>query len=760
MQLSKYTILTLFLGLIAVQLAAQTGTVRGNIFDAETGEPVMFASVTLVEINKNTTTNTEGFFNLAKVPVGNYTLYCSYIGYDSVSVQVKVEDGGFLNENLSMRQQGITTDILEISSSVIEAQTEVKISEIQLTTKEIKALPGVGGDADLAQYLQVLPGVIFTGDQGGQLYIRGGSPSQNKILLDGMTIFNPFHSIGFYSVFETETIRTVDVLTGGFNAEYGGRTSAIVNIVTRDGNKSRFGGQVSASPFQAKVLLEGPLKKLDPKTGRASSFMVTAKRSYIDKTSPIIYPYTTEGEEGLPFNFTDVYGKLSFTGKNGNRLNVFGFNHNDNVDYVNIAAVNWRSVGTGMNFKLVPTSSKMIVGGRFAFSDYSATFQEDGGTPKTSGINGFEAEVNFSLYGDGSEVKYGIEVNGSQTSLAFINQNNVRIEEEQNNTEIAGYLRIRKVLDKIVIEPSVRLHYYASLSTPSFEPRIGIKYNFADNFRFKFAGGLYSQNLISTVNENDIVNLFVGFLSSPDRVWELDTEEKTTNNLQKSMHAIGGFEIDLSKNLRLNVEPYIKQFNQLINLNRMKTEQGDANYRTETGSARGLDITLNYENKDLFVWFAYSLGKVSRFDGIQEYSPTFDRRHNLNFLTSYEFGHDRSWQASIRWNLGSGFPFTLTQGFYPSESFQDGIRTDYLTENSELGVVYSDVRNSGRLPYYHRMDASVKKTIQFTKYSNLVITASVTNAYNRQNIFYFDRIEYERVNQLPIIPSFGAVFTF
>ena len=760
MQFSKYTILTFFFGLIAMQLAAQTGTVRGNIFDAETGGPIMFGSVTLVEINKSTTTNTEGFFNLAKVPAGTYTLYCSYIGYDSISIQVKVEGDKIVNKNLSMQQAGITTDVVEISSSKIEAQTEVKISEIQLTTKEIKALPGVGGDADLAQYLQVLPGVIFTGDQGGQLYIRGGSPSQNKILLDGMTIFNPFHSIGFYSVFETETIRTVDVLTGGFDAEFGGRTSAVVNIITRDGNKGRYGGLVSASPFQSKVLFEGPIKKLDLGTGRASSFMFTAKRSYIDKTSPILYPYAAEDEAGLPYNFTDLYGKISFTGKNGNRLNLFGFSHNDNVNYTDIAAINWRAYGSGLNFKLVPTSSKMIVGGRFAFSDYVATFDEENARPRTSGINGFEAEVNFSFYGDGSEVKYGIEVNGSQTTLQFVNPFNVTIEEEQNNTELAGYLRIRKVLDKIVVEPSLRLHYYASLSTPSFEPRIGIKYNFADNFRFKFAGGLYSQNLISTVNERDIVNLFVGFLSSPDQVWSLNTEDRTEHNLQKAMHAIGGFEIDLSDNLKLNVEPYLKRFNQLINLNRFKTEQDDANYRTETGTARGLDILLNYQNKDLFVWLAYSLGKVTRFDGIQEYNPTFDRRHNLNFLTSYEFGHDRSWQASIRWNLGSGFPFTLTQGFYQWQDFQDGIGTDYLTENGNLGIIYSDTRNSGRLPYYHRMDASVRKKIQFSKYSSLEITASVTNVYNRANIFYFDRIEYERVNQLPILPSLGAVFTF
>lgn len=760
MRVHQHLFAIVFFLCFSLSLAAQTGEVRGYLFDSESGQPIMFGTVTLIEINKGTTSDAEGFFNLSKVPVGSHTLYCSYLGYDSTVVNIKVENNGIVNQTIYMNEKAIKLDVVEITGDKIESQTEVKISEIQLTTKEIKSLPGVGGDADLAQYLQVLPGVVFTGDQGGQLYIRGGSPSQNKILLDGMTIYNPFHSIGFYSVFETEIIRTVDVLTGGFNAEYGGRTSAVVNIVSRDGDKSRYGGLISASPFQSKVLLEGPIKKLDKLTGRASSFILTAKRSYIDKTSPMLYSYASEDSTGLPYNFTDVYGKVSFTGKNGARLNLFGFNFNDNVNYSSIANINWRSSGVGANFKIVPSSSKMIIGGHFAYSDYLATFQEGGERPKTSGINGFEAGIDFTFYGDGSEIKYGFEVNGSQTNLEFVNPYNITVAEEQNNTELAGFVRFRKVLDKIVIEPSLRVQYYASLSDGTLEPRLGIKYNFTDNFRFKFASGLYSQNLISTVNERDIVNLFVGFLSSPDQVLLLDTDDRSEHNLQKAIHAVAGFEIDLNKNLKVNIEPYIKKFTQLINLNRNKTERSDANYRTETGAARGLDFLVNYQNRDLFVWVAYSIGKVTRFDGVQDYSTSFDRRHNVNFLTSYEFGYDKSWQASVRWNLGSGFPFTLTQGFNQAFDFEDGISTDYVGGNGDLNIIYSEDRNTGRLPYYHRLDASVKKTIKFTKYSSLDITASVTNAYNRENIFYFDRVEFKRVNQLPILPSLGAVVTF
>ena len=741
--------------ILSNSMLAQTGSVRGFVLDEDNGAPVMFANVTLLEINKGVTTNEEGFFNISNVPVGTYTLYCSYVGYDSAQVQVNVKDGGIVNQTLLLSESAIKLKEIEISGRQEAKTTTVQISKVQLTTKEIKSLPSAGGEADLAQYLQVLPGVIFTGDQGGQLYIRGGSPVQNKILLDGMTIYNPFHSIGFFSVFETEIIQTADVMTGGFNAEYGGRTSAVVNITSRDGNKNRFGGLVSASPFQSKVLLEGPIKKLDPKTGGAASFIITGKSSYLDRTSPVLYEYASPDSAGLPFSFTDIYGKLSITGKNGNRLNLFGFNFIDNVSYTDIADIGWTSNGVGANFKIVPSTSEMIVGGHFSYSNYDATYTEADERPRTSGINGFEAGFDFTFYGDNSEIKYGLEVNGTQTTLQFVNPFNITVEEEQNNTEIGAFLYYRKAFDRLVIEPSVRVQYYASLSEPTFEPRIGLKYNMGERFRLKFAGGLFTQNLISTVNEQDIVNLFVGFLSSPESVNELNTDERTTSRLQRAIHGIAGIEIDLAAGIELNIEPYVKNYTQLINLNRNKQEIDDPNFRSETGLARGIDFLLQYNRNDLFVWVAYSLGSVTRNDGEQEYFTNFDRRHNLNFLTSYTFGADDSWEASIRWNFGTGFPFTLTQGFYQSFDFQDGINSDYITGNGDLGIIYSEDRNSGRLPTYHRLDASLKKHFELSKYTKLTVVASVTNVYDRRNIFYFDRIRYERVNQLPVLPSLG-----
>ena len=222
--------------------------------------------------------------------------------------------------------------------------------------------------------------------------------------------------------------------------------------------------------------------------------------------------------------------------------------------------------------------------------------------------------------------------------------------------------------------------------------------------------------------------------------------------------------------MNLNVEGYIKDNTQLTNINRNKLyddtgENQDKpaylrkDFIIETGQAYGLDLLLKYDYKRLYFWGVYSLGWVTRYDGIIQYPPHFDRRHNVNLVGAYTFGKDLNWEFSTRWNLGSGFPFTQTQGFYEKIPFHDGINTDYTTANGELGIVYGPL-NQGRLPYYHRLDMNVKRLFVLGDYTNLEVTLSVTNVYNRNNIFYFDRIRYERVDQLPLMPTLGVSLTF
>ncbi|MBK6371267.1 MAG: TonB-dependent receptor [Flavobacteriales bacterium] len=323
--------LVLLLAFLPLFVVAQTGTIRGFVYDTKTGEPIIFTNVILKGTTIGAATDVNGYYSINKVEPGRYTLEVTYLGYDTVQQSVSVARDQIIMEKLFLTKSAIQMREFEVRGDKQEAQTQVGMGVTKLTPRQIELVPTIGGEADLAQYLQVVPGVIFTGDQGGQLYIRGGSPIMNKTMLDGMVLYNPFHSIGLFSVFDNDIIRNADIYTAGFNAEFGGRVSSIMDITTRDGNKTRLSGKVAASTFTGKVMLEGPLKKQKEPGGGSSSFLLNMRHSYLDRSSKIFYENVKE--DGLPFKFTDVFGKVSFNGENGSKVNLFGFNFSDGVRY-------------------------------------------------------------------------------------------------------------------------------------------------------------------------------------------------------------------------------------------------------------------------------------------------------------------------------------------------------------------------------------------------------------------------------------------
>ena len=344
----------------------------------------------------------------------------------------------------------------------------------------------------------------------------------------------------------------------------------------------------------------------------------------------------------------------------------------------------------------------------------------------------------------------------------------------ENSTELAGYATYKFKLNDLIVDLGFRAQYYSSLRVFTPEPRLGVKYNITRDFRLKAAGGLYSQNVISTTSDRDIVNLFYGFLVAPEDIQNEFLKEDGTmrdinNPLQTAYHVIVGAEYDLTDRISINVEGYYKNFNQITNINRNKIySKNDQSapailkndFIIESGEARGLDFTFKYEDKKYYIWAVYSLGDVDRWDGVKSYNPVFDRRHNVNLLASRRFGKRLDWEVNFRWNYGSGFPFTQNQGFYLRETLDDDINTDITESNSNSPEIQYAGLNQGKLPDYSRLDFTLKKTFEFSEYSKLEASISVTNAYNRENIFYVDRVTAERINQLPILPSFGFLYSF
>jgi hypothetical protein len=768
----KYILFTCFTIIIGffTALVAQNGIVKGFVYDDNNGEPVAFCMVLLQGTSYGNMTDKNGSFIINNIPNGNYALTINFYGYESY-VDSIVLTGNTLSKRIMLIPSKTILDVVQVSAEAQQRVQDPRVSVMTVTPKEMAKMPSIGGQPDFAQYLQVLPGVVSTGDQGGQLYIRGGTPSQNLVLLDGMLIFSPFHSIGLFSVFDADLISIADVYTGGFGAEYGGRISSVMDVRTRDGNKRQLSGKLDVNTFGAKMLLEGPFVKLKEDRNTSLSFLISAKGSYLEYAAKRLYPYV---KQGIPYNYMDYYAKISLSAKGGTKWSLFGYYFDDQVNYSDVATYKWTNWGVGTNFMIIPGQVPMSIDGSITFSYYNTGLDDKLFFPKQSSLRGFTANMNFSYFVGRGVIKVGFDLLGYKTVYEYYNSGKEKFEPDDNTTDIGLYVKYKyNYKDKLLIEPSFRLQYYASLSAASPEPRIAFKYNITNKIRLKLAGGLYSQNYVSISSDQDVVNLFYGFLSSPENMPSSFDGKEIKRNLQKAQHAILGFEIDALRYTSINIEGFFKNFSHIISPNRYQlydkvpANNDEANpipdyqfrdYIWERGMAYGGDITVKFEYKGFYFWAAYTLSWVTRYDGQQTYKPHFDRRHNLNLLFSYACGKRQSWQFDVRWNFGSGFPFTQTQAFYPLYNFPQ-INSDYVHDNETLSFLLDDL-NQGKLPAYHRLDISAKKKFFLSKRHTIELAVSATNVYNYSNIFYVNRITNDVIYQLPILYNFGISWHF
>jgi len=750
---------------------AQSGVLKGSVYDASNGEAVRFCMVQLEGTSYGAMTDQNGSFIINKIPNGAFIVKVTLLGYVTLSDSITL-NANTVQKRYLLQPASQTLETVQVSAEGQRRIQETRTSVVTITPKDLSMMPSIGGAPDFAQYLQILPGIVSTGDQGGQLFIRGGTPIQNMLLLDGMLIYNPFHSIGLFSVFDTEILSSADVYTGGFGAEFGGRISSVMDIKTKDGNKKRISGKLDANMFGAHALLEGPFKKMNEETGTALSFILSAKGSYLEKSAKFFYPYV---KQGLPYNYLDLYGKISLTTKTGTKFSLFGFNFDDKVNYSQIVNYGWKNWGLGTNFLIIPGEVPMTMEGSLSYSDYKAAMHEkydEEYAPRKTSLNGGMFKWIFNYFVAKSTFSAGVDVNLFTIKYSYPKIDNPSSVDSINDvytTDIALFIKYKyNFKDILLIEPSFRFQYYASVNAVSPEPRLALKYNVTKKVRLKFAAGLYSQNFLAITSDRDVVNLFYGFMSSLEnsQLSSMFLKNDMNNTLHKAQHIVLGVELDILKNTSINVEGFFKNFSQLTTTNRYKNSIDDYDYMWEKGMAYGGDITAKFEYKNLYVWAVYTLGWVKRTDEntfysdeIKYYFPHFDRRHNVNLLASYQWGKKRkSWQADIRWNFGTGFPFTQTQAFVPNLGY--GHISDNLMENNEEIYIFLADLNKGRLPAYHRLDLSMKKKFFIGERNIIELSASITNAYNYSNIFYVDRLTANIIYQLPIIYTIGVGWSF
>jgi hypothetical protein len=543
---------------------------------------------------------------------------------------------------------------------------------------------------------------------------------------------------------------------------YGGRTSSVIDAKTIDGNKNRQSGRASINTIAAKLNLEGPILK--SASGTSLTYLASIRHSYLDKIGPELYPYATKKGNTLGFGFTDAFGKLVLSTSNGSKISLSGFNFQDVADIGAPNQFKWTNGGLGVNFLLIPPGSATLIGGIFSFSRYDINTTSATSPPRKSNIDAFNGELNFTYYINKSELKYGVGMVRNSTSYSSPYITGQVYDYTAFNTEFYGYFKYRVNLNRLIIDPGIHARYYSALGVTSLEPRLGAKLFLLTNLKLKGSAGRYSQNLLSTRSDQDIVNLFNGYISSPDQVY-YPQGGQPKDKLQYANHFVAGAEWEPIRNVEVDLEAYVKDFTQIINVNVARTSAEDPTFVVEKGVARGIDFSIKYIRSRYEIRGTYSLAKVTRDYGtLATYAPFYDRRHNINFVgTFFPVKGNKEWEIDTRFNLGSGLPFTQTQAIYENVGFQGGIGSQYLTENGELGVYYGSIQdyNKGRLPYYHRLDVALKRHYQLSKFSKAEVNVGATNVYNRKNVFFIDRLDAgKRVNQLPFLPYLALSASF
>jgi len=745
---------------------AQDNLLKGFIYDKSNGASMPLVTILLDGTSRGAVSDENGYFAISRLEDGNYTVTFSFIGYDTQ--EIRVELTGDVSKSVMIYLIPSKIELEEATIYAVRKRWEKSnpISIHRLSQKTISRIPSIGGQPDLAQFLQMIPGIIYTGDKGGQFYIRGGAPIHNKTLIDGLTIISPFHSLGFISVFETDILKSVDVYTAGFNAQHGGRLSSIIDMKTIDGNRTELKGKLSASTFGYNLLLHGPIVKMTPEDPVSLSLLFSNKSSYIDKLAPKLYPYVDS--MGLPFNYNDVYLKVSLIGRKGDQVNVFGIKSNDKARYSDVLNTEWQNTAGGIEAKLVPSASEYMLIGNVSISDFKKTYMEELSLPRSTRYNSYQANIGTQSYLPNFEFRWAVGIEGYTTNHSFVDLNNIHQSKSSYTNNLLVYAQPKILRGKWIIEPGLHFHYYGAHLHLSPEPRLQLKYNLNDNWSLNFAGGKYSQDLSAVNSENDVLNIFQGYYTGVDFAQTFFLGKEVPNFVQKAWHAVGGIAWLSDNNIKFTAEAYLKDFYRLLEYNRNKIYDDTETYSDiieyfkkyfiiESGLAYGFDLLIDWQYKWFALWSGYSFSKTNRRDEFTTFYPNFDRRHNLNLSASASFKNKLD--IKVRWNLSSGLPFTQSLGYYHElELMSSGLMLD-PDETGKLVPLFSSY-NEGRLPWYHRLDISMSKSWTIYKDVEMELNAGVLNVYNRRNVFFLDRMTQERIDQMPILPTVGIKISF
>ncbi len=780
------SLLTTF-SLLSVFSQSSNVTISGYITDAATGEALIGATVYDFKSAKGTTANNYGFYSLT-LPADSMRLRFSYVGYQQQLLPIKPESNQVINIALS----GMTElEGVEIVGSQGEQDFErTQMSTIDVSLDKVKNLPVLLGERDVLKTIQLLPGVQSGTEGSSGIYVRGGGPDQNLILLDGVPIYNATHLFGFFSIFNTDAINSVKLIKGGFPAEYGGRLSSVIDMRMKEGNSKKIHGEGGIGLIASRLTLEGPIFK------DKTSFMVSGRRTYIDVLTRPIIRNTQDGIDGGYF-FYDVNAKVNHKFSDRSRLFLSGYFGNDKFfardDYESegandgyedsfeaglqwgnaIAAARWNYI---FNPKLFSNTTLTYSRYNFKVSNESSYRQTQSGVvvqdnysaiEYRSGIEDYGAKIDFNyLPTPDHYIKFG----GSYTYHTFnpgVNQFTDRNNQTEQDTtygsakvyahEYYGYIEDDwAITDRLkangglhVSGFSVNDKFYYSV-----QPRFSGRYLLNERMSVKASYAHMAQYLHLLTN---------GGIGLPTDLWVPATENIKP---QLSHQVAAGISRRITDTYDVSFEAYYKVMENLIEYQEGASFLGNArDWQTKVETGRGWsyggEILIEKKMGKTSGWIGYTLSWTDRqFENLnfgRTFPYKFDRRHDVSVAVTHKF-NDRV-DVGLVWVYGTGNAITL-----PTERYRGLQSNPYSFYQGEIGHI--DSRNNYRMPAYHRLDLGVNLRKE-KRWGERTWSFGLYNAYSRQNPFYLyfstDSRGNQRLTQIslfPIIPSITYNFKF
>ena len=724
----------LLLCIVASASHSQGGDIRGVVSDSTTGERIPFATVLVTGTSRGASTNINGFFLVTNLSPGAYEIHVSSIGYLARSKRVVVRSGEASVANMELPPQPVEFSEVVVTERGKRELTEINTSVHVIDQRDIRAVP-VAVQEDIFRAIQILPGIVSTSDVNSHFYVRGGAGDQNLIMLDGMKIYNPYHAFGIFGVIDADIVKTTEVYTGAFPPGYGGRLSSVVSMTTREGKAREVSGKANINLVSTKLQLEGPLDE-------GTHWLLNGRKSIANASLAKFL------NKDVPLSFYDAFVKITRDDpESHSRYGVQGFYSGDDLKSGNPQEADYRWRNHAVGFTGGGLIQDRVFVDAVAYENFfEATRDTKSSTtssPASTRISEIGARANLTLYTDSRDLFFfGFEFNFPAMEYKLINNAGTPLQLKSSLVESWVWFRYQARFDRLQLDGGIHADigslFQQLAGFEAFQPRLNLSYTLENNWKVKLSYGRFSQNVITVNNEDDVISIFDAWIRVPENL-----------PVEQADHYVLGLEGNLTEALVTTIQGYYKKYGSLVSYNRDKIDALDPDYVSATGESKGIEALIRFGIPESDAYLAYTYGVTSITSGGFTYKPRNDRRHTLNALTVFHLleGFD----LSLRWELGSGFPFTQSVGYFDRISLNDVFRAPYVGDTGSPYTLLGQ-KNEARLPSYHRLDASA--TYRF-KLGWLRGSAGlhIINVYDHKNVFYFDRKTGQQVNMLPFFPS-------